>query len=108
MRRIISILLTFSSLCVFGEVRAQNTTGPWPNSIPPGGLRGVPGYGENYRQGYREGYRDGYREHRHREGDSRPPHGENRYREGYRNPASVYPQPYTPSDRVNYYGVPRR
>jgi hypothetical protein len=121
MQRIILILLTFSSLYVFGEVRAQNTTGSWPNSMPPGGVRGTSHYGENYRQGYRDGYRDGYQENRHPGRDSHRDYGDHRDRggyrnpnsayppsdRGYRNPDSAYPPPYTPGDRVNYYGVPR-
>jgi hypothetical protein len=107
MQRIILILLTFSGLCVFGEVRAQNTTDSWPNSMPPGGVRGAPSYGDNYRQGYRDGYRDGYHENRHRGGDAHRDYGKNPHRQDYRNPYSAYPPPYTPGDRVNYYGVPR-
>jgi hypothetical protein len=75
--------------------------------MPPGGVRGAPSYGDNYRQGYRDGYRDGYQENRHPGRDSRPDYGDHRYREGYRNSDSAYPPPYTPGDRVNYYGVPR-
>jgi hypothetical protein len=107
MQRIILIVLTFSGLCILSEAQAQNTTGSWPNSMPPGGVRGAPSYGDNYRQGYRDGYRDGYQENRHPGRDSRPDYGDHRYREGYRNSDSAYPPPYTPGDRVNYYGVPR-
>lgn len=81
MRQTIALLLTLASVYGTETVLAQNAAGRGTNSIPPGGLYGVPSYGgndryrgDNYREGYREGFRDGVRDRGYRDGyrDSYP------------------------------------